>query len=91
MIILFSTGQSTAVASTQTMLKKFNFYFRCYLTERILFLYYLGEVDMMVCSVLALLDCPAAFLLYCFITYGQTPESLQELCVLCRQYFPLLF
>lgn len=65
MIILFSTGQSTAVASSQTALKMFNFYFSLYFTERILFLHYLGEVDVSICSVLAL-ACPAAFLFVLF-------------------------
>lgn len=45
-IIIIFTVQSTAVKSFQAVLKMFEFYFGWYLTERILFLYYLGEVEM---------------------------------------------
>lgn len=40
------------MASFQAVLKMFEFYFSWYLTERILFLHYLGEVEMIICSVL---------------------------------------
>lgn len=91
MIILFSTGQSTVVASSQTALKMFNFYFSLHFTERILFLHYLGEMDLWV-FVLSLLSLALlSFYLFCFITRGQTPESLQELRISWRQQLPLVF